>query len=291
MNKDLPEGLDVISAYRNEEIDENDILTLVKQVRNSNKTARKPDIDKLNVNNQIRWFPDVKTSKLDGLELNGTYCHPIFSAINNMMVNGMSPVVFVVGDRRLGKSKTAYYIADMMHRVLNICSSDFQPDKQLLYDELEFLLLILFGRRKVQVADEAHRYLDWRNQHSEYVKAAESVLDTMAIHNNLHVVVTPKYKKIVSGIRNHADFIVEMKGKQEASVTWYQDKYGKKGTRGLDFKFDQFPDWSIPDIPQKRIDQYEQIENNYKYDDLLNLIEGVAKKRIEDKEESNRKMV
>jgi len=287
--KGIPRDLDVIPQYRNGDITENDIVKLVEDLRDSNIKAEKPDLEKLEVNNELRKFPDVKTSKLDGLSLYGEYCHPMFSVINNMMVNGMSPVIFVVGDRRLGKSKAAYYIADMVHRKLNICPGEFEPNKQLLYDELEFLLLILFAKRVVQVADEAHRYLDWRSQHSEYVKAAESVLDTMAIHNNLHIVVTPKYKKIVSGIRSHADFIVEMTGKQEASVTWYQDKYGKKGNRGLDFKFDEFPDWNIPDIPQERIESYESIENDYKYEDLLGLIEKVAKKRMEEKETDNRK--
>lgn len=279
----------IVSEYRNGNISEKDVLEWAKKLQKEEVKARKPDIKNLKVKNDPVQLPDIVTKKLGNIEVHGEYCHPIFAVLNNMMVSGMSPVVFIVGDRRLGKSKTALYMAKMMHQILGITQGSFRPQEQLIYDDLEFLLLIATSQRIVQIADEAHRYLHWQDQRSSFVRAVSSVLDTMAIHNNLHIVVTPKYKKIASGIRDHVDFMVEMKDRQFAEVTWYKDKYGKKGNRGLDFEFDEFPYWNIPDIPDKEMQEYEEIEDQYKYQDHLDLIIQRAEEKIQEKEEARKK--
>jgi len=237
---------------------------------------------------------DLKTDKIylpdnpDGnVNVNGHWVHPMYARINNMMAQNESPIIIIVGKEGKGKSMTALVLAHYLHDKLNLLRGSFDPEQQTVYRVIEFLLAERDTTRTALMFDEANETLNSSNFNSMMNKAVRGALRTQRKRENVHIFVCPEYKKLDKGIRQKVDILIDMRAKQYAKVKSYQMKHGKRGNRGLDYNYTNYPDWAVPDVPESLQKTYDEIDNQFKGSYLDDLLINVLNERLEELEEEN----
>lgn len=281
-------GNDIVERFREQDISLDKVKKKLNKAEKSDEglTVSKPDRDRLDVfDKPIKVDEDKDISEMGNVYINGCSVHPMYGKIANMLYNGKSPVLYVVGDPRMGKSKTAGVIAWLLHNKLNLLHGSFNPRNQLLFNETEFILAKLAFKRMALFCDEAHEYLNTKERWSDFVKNVEGAIRTQAIRENVYIIVTTQYKRIAPQIRENIDFMIDMKQRQFADVTRYDMKNGKVSNRGSNYNFIQYPRYSVEKLPEKQLDMYERVENQFKGDYILNLASSTIDKKIEEAKE------
>ena len=200
---------------------------------------------------------------LNDVKVNGVWVHPFFVKLVNMLHNGESPIIIVVGKEGRGKSMTGLKIAQILHKI-GCLTGSFNPSRQVVYEVIPFLLLYGDSTRSAVMFDEANETLNVADYHDDFNKAVAGVLRTQRKRENVNIFVCPEYKQLDKRVRSKVDVLINMKGKQYASITTYEYKHDKRGNRGLDYKWQDYPDWSVPDVPKQLMNEYEQIDDAFK---------------------------
>lgn len=219
------------------------------------------------------------------VKINGHWVHPIYARIVNQLVDGLSPIIIIVGKEGYGKSMTGLQLAITLHEKLNVLRGDFNLQNQVIYQVLEFLFLERQSTRTAEMFEEANETLNSGDYQSKMNKAVAGAVRTQRKRQNVKIFVAPEYKKIDKRIRQKVDVLIEMKNEQFADVKSYRYKHGKRGNRGLDYSWRDYPYWSVPDVPEDRREEYDKIDNQFKGSYLDSLIEDVLQEQIEEKEE------
>ena len=290
----IPEN--IVEQIRSNEINDQLLLKkinfILEQVDKSNFEIKKPD--RSGLYDEKIYIPESKRKRWDkhptesmNIKINGIYCHPLFSKLNNMLYRGISPIIAICGNQRYGKSKTGAYISYMLHNRLNILKDEINFKNQLIYDETEYASSIVSFKRKARICDEAEEYLNSYEHYSDYVRNVASALRTLSILENVEIIITPKIKNIAPRIREHIDFIILMKGRQKAKVTRIKNKKDKINSRGYDNVYLRYPDWKVPNLPKKYIEEYEKIETRYKGKNSFELLKNTLEGKIEERQESD----
>jgi hypothetical protein len=276
MNKD-----NYLEAIRTADLGKDELRNLLDELNDDEKEIDIPDksqifTDRINV-------PDEITGNIN---VNGHWVHPIYAKLANMLEAGQSPIVIVVGKEGKGKSMTANVLLWYCHNKLNLLRGDYNPESQVVYRPLEFLMLERDSTRTGMLFDEANETLNSNDFHSKFNSAVAGAVRTQRKRENLRVFVGPDLNRIDSRIRKKADFVVEMKSKQFAKVTSYETKHGKRENSGLDYNFTKYPHWAVPDLDKNLLAAYEKVDNQYKGEYLDELLKGVINERIDKISES-----
>jgi len=263
--KDLPKD-NPVEKLRNNEINVKKLRGKIKYLLSQEKTLLNPPNTKNLFTDHIYIHPNQfsKKSKDRSIYIKGKKYHPIIAKICNMTNAGISPQIYITGNQRLGKSKTAHYIAEILHNEINLLQGTYNPHDQLLYNNLEYLLATATFKRKVMLMDEAENYLNTQDRWDDFVKNASGLIRSQSIRQNPQFIITPTYKHIAPQIRKHVDILINMVGKRKATVKVIEARHDKIDSKGYDFKFNYYPKWIIPKLPKQKIKEYNKIENKYK---------------------------
>ena len=285
---------DIVRKIREGKVSEDKLLKkvnyILEKVENYNYNLPKPSrqglyTDKVRISKYQRkkWKKNPHSSY--NVKINGYWVHPIFAKLVNMINNGITPVVFICGQQRYGKSKLGAYISYMLHNKLNVLEGDLDFKNQLIYSEVEYLASILGFRRKARILDEAEEYLNSYEHYTTQVRSVASSIRTLSILENIEIIISPNTKNISKRIREHIDFIISMEKKQYAKVTRIIPKKDKLNSRGYDNRYIRYPFWKVPDLPKKVIKNYEQIEEAYKSKNSLQILKNTLEDRKQKREE------
>jgi len=221
------------------------------------------------------------------ITIKGRQYHPIIGRICNMVNSNITPVIFIVGQQQFGKSKTAHYIADILHNEIKLFRGSYEPKNQLIYNDLEYLLASAEFTRMAKVIDEAEEHLNTQQRWEEFVKMVAGDIRTQSKRQNLNEIITPTFKHIAPQVRKHVNIMINMTGRRMASVQAIEVKHNKIGSRGYDQKFINYPTWRIPKVSKKKIKKWERIEDQFKGTySLQNLRDGLDE-LIEEKEKED----
>jgi len=254
---------------------------LVSQVENEEKEIEIPDRNKLFTDTiQLQEEPD------GNICINGQWVHPIYGRIVNQINNGETPMIAVVGKEGLGKSMTALRIMIELHENINVLRGSFDIENQVVYKVLEYLFLERQSTRTGIMFEEANETLNSNNYQSKFNHSVAASARTQRKRENPKLFVGPEVQQFDSRIRDKLDIVIELKNKQFAEITTYQLKHGKKGNRGLDYYFNNdYPDWAVPDVPENRIEKYDEIDNQFKGSYLDEMIMELVQEKIKEMEE------
>ena len=200
------------------------------------------------------------------------------------MAQNESPIIIIVGKEGKGKSMTALVLAHYLHDKLNLLRGSFDPEKQTVYRVIEFLLAERDSTRTALMFDEANETLNSSNFNSMMNKAVRGALRTQRKRENVHIFVCPEYKKLDKGVRQKVDILIDMRGKQFAKVRSYSMKHGKRGNRGLDYNYTDYPNWAVPNVPESLQKTYDEIDNKFKGSYLDDLLLNVLNEKMEELE-------
>jgi ABC-type dipeptide/oligopeptide/nickel transport system ATPase component len=271
---------DYLTEFRKGDDPLNQMQQLVQEVQKEQKQIDIPERDSLN--HQEVHLPDEPEGNV---RVHGHWIHPLYARINNMMANNQSPIVIIVGKEGKGKSMTALQLMRTLHDKLNILRGDFDPTEQTLYKVIEFLLFERNSTRKGAMFEEANETLNSNDYQTPMNHAVAGALRTQRKRENLHVFVCPEYKELDPRIREKVDILIDMTGKQYAKVKSYRMKHGKRGNRGLDYNYTEYPDWVVPDVPESLQEKYDAIDNAFKGSYLDELLIKVLNEKIEEMQE------
>lgn len=270
-----------------EKSDDPEILgNLIKDL-NDDSDIGKPDTSDLY--NEVNSRKNLPTNE-EKVKLNGEWVHLLFLKISNLMARGYSPIIIIVGKEGRGKSYAAQYLAYRLHD-LDICRGEYNPMNQVLYDVKEFLFFIRENTRKTPVMEEANETLNALNYHSEFNKSVAGAIRTQRKRQIPYIFVAPEFKKLDSRIRDKVDVLIDFTGKRKARITTYDYKHGKRGSRGLDYSYTDYPDWYVPEPPGDVIKQYEKIDDRFKGDYLDEMLKKVLKEEKQRLEEEDTRVI
>lgn len=280
---------DIVERFRDNEINVKKLKSQIKKaLENQEYENVNPEKDGLFTENVFVPEKEFKKRKKKNqplnIEVNGSWVHPIFGRISNMVNNNITPVIFVVGQQQYGKSKTAHYIAHTLHDKINLLRGSYNPKNQLIYNELEYLMASASFTRMAKINDEAEEYLNTKDRWDDFVKMVAGDIRTQSKRENVSLIVTPTYKNVAPQIRKHVNIMINMVGKRTAQVQVIEMKHNKIGSRGMDQKFIQYPYWKIPKIPKDLIKEWESIEDRFKGTYSLENLKRGLDKLLEEKE-------
>lgn len=217
------------------------------------------------------------------VEVNGVPIHPVFCYIINSVVTGHSPTICIVGEEGNGKSMAALYLSHRFHD-MNLCRGDFDPNVQTVYRPEDFQLTLEQSTREVIWFEEANETLNANDYHSKMNRSVARLMRTQRKRENLYIFSCPKFKRLDSRVRRQVDLMVNMVDKQVGKLTVYQDNHAKRSNRGLDYDFINFDKevWEVPDVPEERQREYEQIDNRFKGEYLQEIIIESLEDKIEE---------
>lgn len=283
MNKTIPEK--PIKKLRKGKLNIKKLRGKIKKILNQKKSRLKKPKTKNLYTDKIYIPPEKEEKKDQSIYIKGEKYHPIIGKICNMVNSGISPQIYIVGQQRYGKSKTAHYIAKALHNEINLLRDEYDPENQLIYNNIEYLLGTAKFKRKAMICDEAENYLNTKDRWTDFVQNVGGLIRSQSIRGNPQIIVTPTFKYIAPQIRKHVDIIINMKGKMKATVKAIQSRHDKVNSRGYDYLFTTYPYWYIPKLPKKEVKRYDKLENKYKGEySLKMLIEGIDK-QLNDKED------
>jgi len=267
MTELLPEN--PVKKYRNGELDPKKLRGKIQRALKKYKYPNvEPDTEDLFTDDVYIDREELEKKKEKGQPMNvyikGKAYHPIIGRICNMVNSNITPTIFIVGQQQYGKSKTAHYIAHVLHNEINLLRGKYDPEDQLIYNEVEYLLASAGFTRKAKVNDEAEEYLNTRNRWDEFVKRVAGDIRTQSKRQNLNEIITPTFKHIAPQIRKHVNIMINMVGRRKATVQAIEVKHNKIGSRGYDQRFINYPTWRIPKVPKKLIREWERIEDQFK---------------------------
>lgn len=255
---------------------------LLQSVQEQEQHIKKPDTTDI-FNDRVNVSPrDVIKNKI---HINGKRTHIIFSKIANMLKDGLSPIIAIVGKEGNGKSMTGLYMAHLLHDQLNLMKGSFSPQNQIIYRVLPFLIYLRNSARTCMIFEEANETLNKNDYNSAMNHAVASALRTQRKRQCVYIFICPELPELDPRIKDKADVVLEMTGKQEAEITSYQLRHGKKTNRGWDFIFNNYPEWDVPDVPENLMEEYEQIDDRFKGEWLDELILSVLRERLEEMQE------
>lgn len=254
---------DLIDLYRRADRNPRTLERVLSQLKDDDETIQKPDTSDI-FNKKI---PLENAAINDGqVYLNDTWVHPLFLKINNMLADGQSPIIIIVGKEGAGKSMAALVLSWTIHQRLNLCPGAFNPQQQTVYKVIPFLLLYRSVARHAIMFDEANETLNSNDYNSEFNMAVARTLRTQRKRQNINIFVGPEYKQLDTRIREKVDILIDMKYKQYGNVTLYKKKHGKRGNKGLDYDYERngIPPWQVPDVPTDLKNKYEALDDQFK---------------------------
>lgn len=215
--------------------------------------------------------------------------HPLFVKLHNMLCNGYSPIVIIVGKEGKGKSRAALYIADTLHK-MNSLAGDFEPKHQVVYRPLDFLFFIKSSSRRAVLFEEANETLNSMDYYEHMNRSVAGVMRTQRILENLYIFVAPEFERLDKKIRQKVDVLIDLQEYRKASVTSYSYKHGRYNGNSP-YTFTPYPKWKVPDVDKDIEKEYDSIDRGFKAEYVDNLIEGLLKNELENarKEMSKKK--
>ena len=266
----------VIESIRRNNLEKEDLNRLVNDLKEEEKAIDIPEREEL-------YTENTEISALDEpAEINGVNCHPFFVYICNMINNGLTPVIIIVGKEGLGKSMAGNVVADTLHET-NVLRGDFKPGEQVVYDPLEFGLFLRNSTRRIIFFEEAGETVNKNDYNSKLNHMVAGAVRTQRKRENPYLFVTPDFDELDPRIKDKVDVLIELNDDREAQITIYEKKHGRRGGSSLDYFFDNnLPDWSpIPDVPEELKEQYDKIDNRFKGSYMDELILGALKEKQE----------
>lgn len=283
-NKIIPDK--PVKKIRNEDLNIGKLRGKIKYVLNQDKTQlTKPSREGL-FTDHIFVNPNNK-DKDKSIFIKGNKYHPIIGKICNLVNAGISPQIYIVGQQRLGKTKLGHYILSVLHDEINLLRGSYDPENQLIYNNIEYLTATAQFKRIGMVCDEAENYLNTQDRWSDFVKNVSGLIRSQSIRENPQLIITPTFKHIAPQIRKHADIIIHLIDKRVATVKTIQARHDKIDSKGYDYKFKKYPTWLIPKLPSKKVKEFDKIENQYKGKYAYQLLLDGINKELENKKEDN----
>jgi len=200
----------------------------------------------------------------------------------------LSPNIGIFGKSQRGKSNTALEMAYRLHNDLDILQGDFNPESQVVYEVLPFLLFYKYNSRVFCLFEEAGETLNKNDYNSDMNHAVAGTLRTQGKKQIVNCFVTPEATELDPRIRDNIDIEIEMTGTGKADITLYERKFGKKAQHDKKkYKFERVNGtWNVPQAPKKVRRVYEKIDSSYKGRYIDQQIKKVVNRKIEEMEEN-----
>lgn len=117
--------------------------------------------------------------------------------------NGFSPTIVICGERRIGKSFIALYLAYTYCRVM---SREFNFREFTFYEPLKVIQKLETFFKMPIIIDEASDIMDFAEWWTETQKALRSVLNTQAYRGIVYIFISPFVSDLSPRIKKHFDF-------------------------------------------------------------------------------------
>jgi hypothetical protein len=245
--------------------------------------------------------------------INGKYFHIFIHKIVEKLNEGKDVNVVMCGEKGNGKSIGALRLAEIMHKELNVFKGSFDPERNLIYDTLDYLDIMrnielpewdedidINPKRECIIVDEAGVQLNKSDYTTEMNEAFGDMLDVQRKANCLVIYALPIAGDLDVRIKRDIDFVVEFIDVGLAKVTGYTYQHGRLDEDVRFFvNFNRQealinPNLSIsdqgywePDLPddEEMIQAYTERENDYKQELPDKLYKQIKESRREDEED------
>ena len=244
--------------------------------------------------------------------INGSYRHIFIHKIVEKLNEGKDVNVVMCGEKGNGKSMGALRLAEILQNELNVFKDTFDPNRNLIYDTLDYLDIMrnislpdhdsreddINPNREILIVDEAGVQLNKSDYHSEMNDAFSDMLDIQRKATCLVIYALPIAGDLDVRIKKDIDFVVEFIGVGVAKVTGYTFQHGRleEDVRiFVNFNRQEClvnPQLSIiddggfwqPDLPNsdELIEHYTEKENEFKEGLPDELYEKIKEQREED---------
>jgi len=271
----------IIETMRSSNLGEEGVNKLINDLQDEEKAIDIPERNELMTEDIKVDSPDQTT------EIGSLQCHPFFVFLTNMINAGLTPVIVIVGKEGLGKSMAGNAVADTLHKT-GVLRGEFEPESQVVYDPLEFGLLLRNSTRTAIFFEEAGETVNKNDYNTKLNQMVAGAIRTQRKRENPYIFVTPDFDELDPRIKKKTDLQIEMTDDQKASITIYERKHGRRGGGSLDYFFDNnLPNWAVPKIPDELKERYDKIDNQFKGSYLDDLILDALKEKQENIQEDN----
>lgn len=270
-------GREAVSQFRGTD----DITGVLKDSLDDLEQDETPEID-IPERNSL-WNQKLRVERIGDVNINGTWLHPIYAKIVNMLVKGRSPIIIIVGKEGSGKSMAGLMLAHNLHKC-GVLRGTFNPEEQTVYDVISFLLLYRNTTRTAVMMDESNETLNSNDYNSDLNKAVAGTLRTQRKRENVNIFIGPEFKELDPRIRNKVDVLINMSGhpqERRGKVTRYEYKHDKRGNRGLDYKYTDYPTYKVEKVPDELKAAYDQVDNTFKGAYLDQMLVDAIKEQLE----------
>jgi hypothetical protein len=244
--------------------------------------------------------------------INDEYYHVFIHKIVEKLNEGKDVNVVMCGEKGNGKSIGALRLAEIMHDELNVFKGSFDPERNLIYDTLDYLDIMrnielpewdedidINPNRECIIVDEAGVQLNKSDYTTEMNEAFGDMLDVQRKANCLVIYALPIAGDLDVRIKRDIDFVVEFIDVGVAKVTGYTYQHGRLEEDARFFvnfarqeallnpalSFGEQGFWK-PDLPndEEMIEAYTKRENDYKQELPDKLYKEIKESRREEED-------
>ena len=167
----------------------------------------------------------------------------------NRIEKGFSPIILIVGKQRMGKTFCGMRLAYEL-------DNNFDPDKQMFFEIIDFARAVKQYDHKVLCLDEAGVELDTYRFSDARQRAFSHICQSQAYKQNTLIVILPHSSDLARCHRKYVDVLLVITGRGRGIV--YKPTIEYWNMNDLDIKTKKMEMiYDIPKPPQNLIDSYK----------------------------------
>ena len=142
--------------------------------------------------------------------------------------NGFSPIILICGERRIGKSLLALFVA---WKYCLFVSKEFDFRKHTFYDSIRAIKELKNMDHEPMLIDEAADILDPMEWFTKTQRALKSMINTQAYKGMVFIFISPFYVDVAAHIRRHFDFCLYVTARGRFKAYRYVKKFNATETK------------------------------------------------------------
>ncbi len=204
-------------------------------------------------------------------------CFPIIYLLDQVNKK-FAPIILVCGKQRIGKSNYTLSLCYTLSWILN--NEEYDVDKYVYFNALEFMKKYISERRKIFVIDEASKDLSKSEWYTTLNQVLSKIIETQADLHNIFIIVLPHASRLATQHKIYVNMKIVMSARGKAEWTYMKQKYGelssdiKKIVKQVWCK-----KWELPLAPEKLRKQYEALATKRKREIAQEEVASVKAKR------------
>lgn len=189
-------------------------------------------------------------------------CFPIIYLLDQVNKK-FAPILLVCGKQRIGKSNYALSLASVLSWILN--DEEYNVDKYVYFNALEFMKKFITERRKIFIIDEASKDLSKSDWYTTLNQVLSKIIETQADLHNIFIIVLPHASRLATQHKIYVNMKIVMTARGKAEWIYMKQKYGelssdiKKIVKNIWCK-----KWELPLAPLHLIRNYEALATKRK---------------------------